>query len=265
MNPEEIVFDVAGLTVGLNTKNILSDISFSLPRGKIWAVIGASGAGKTTLIRSLLGLPRRNGMEAAGKIDFMGKPFSSLSLKEKQRLWGRELGIIFQDSQSSFCPVKTVGSLITQMWKPHESKSEKEIKEICFPLFQRLGLHQEERLWNSYPFELSGGMCQRINIVMAFMMHPSCVLADEPVSALDLSRQKEAARLFKEAAAEGVSMLVATHQVDFARKLADYILVLHKGHVVEANDTERLFEHPEAEFTRELLAARLGERHKEAP
>lgn len=265
MNPEEIVFNVSGLTVGQNRKNILSDISFSLPRGEIWAVIGASGAGKTTLIHSLLGLPAREGMEAAGKIDFMGMPFSSLSRKEKQRLWGKELGIIFQDSQSSFCPVKTIGSLIRQMWEPHESKSEKEIKGICFPLFQRLGLHQEERLWNSYPFELSGGMCQRINIAMAFMMHPSCVLADEPVSALDFSRQKEAGDLFKEAARHGVSMIIATHQLDFARHVADHIIVLHKGHVVEANDAESLFEHPEAEFTRTLLAARLGERHRAAP
>ena len=252
----------------------MEDVSFTLKPGEILGIVGESGSGKSTLIRAALGILGPSGEVAGGRILFQGKDLLRLPPKELQKIRGASLGMVFQDSGASLCPVRTIGSQIYETMAAHQRISRKEAREQALggppwsrksgfrwcgqalALLDRLGFSDGERILKSRPFELSGGMNQRVGIAMAMLLNPSVLLADEPTSALDVSVQKQAVeemllmrRLY------GTAIVLVTHNIGVVSAMADTVLVLKDGRMQEYGPAGQVLENPRAEYTRQLLAA----------
>ena len=235
---------------------VVRNVSFSLAPGEILGIVGESGSGKSTLIRGALGLLGPGGLVTRGDIWFSGKNLPDLPEKEMRRIRGAQIGMIFQDAKASLCPVRTIGSQIRESLSAHQRISRKESDERALELLDKLGFRDGKRILESYPFELSGGMNQRVGIAMACLPNPPVLLADEPTSALDVTVQKQAVeemllmrRLY------GTAMILVTHNIGVVRAMADFVLVLKDGNMVEYGSASQVLDHPRETYTRELLAA----------
>lgn len=216
---------------------VLHDISISLGRGEILAVVGESGCGKSTLLRAAVKLLGAGGLITRGHIWFEGKDLPALSERALRPIRGASIGMIFQDASASLAPVR-------------------EVRKHAFDLFRTLNFEMPERLWESYPFELSGGMCQRVGIVMAMLLRPQVLLADEPTSALDASVEVEVMReLLALRERFGTAIMLVTHDMGVAARMADRLLVLKDGCMVEIGSAADVLRHPQADYTRALIAA----------
>ena len=210
---------------------VLHDISISLGRGEILAVVGESGCGKSTLLRAAVKLLGASGLITRGHIWFEGKDLPALSERALRPIRGASVGMIFQDASASLAPVRTVGEQVFEAVAAHERTTEREVRKRAFDLFRTLHFETPERLWESYPFELSGGMCQRVGIVMAMLLRPQVLLADEPTSALDASVEVEVMReLLALREQFGMAIMLVTHDMGVAARMADRLLVLKDGY-----------------------------------
>ena len=167
------------------------DVSFTLHEGEILGIVGESGSGKSTLIRAAMGLLGPSGAVTRGDILYRGRSLPALTQEELRRINGPELGMIFQNAGASFCPVRTVGSQFYESAAAHGRVSRQDFTEHAVDLLEKIGFADGRRILNSYPFELSGGMQQRVGIAAAMLLKPSVLLADEPTSALDVFVQKQ--------------------------------------------------------------------------
>lgn len=234
----------------------VQDVSLSLQEGEILAIVGESGSGKSTIIKAAMGLLGRSGAITRGDILYRGKSLTGLSPEELRRINGPELGMIFQDSGSSFCPVRTIGAQLYESVAAHETVTKKAFENSALDLLEKLGFEDGNRILKSYPFELSGGMQQRVGIAAAMLLKPSVLLADEPTSALDVFAQKQAVRemmLLRELF--DTSIILVTHNIGVAGAMADNVLVLKDGRVAEYGETQRVFSAPENDYTKKLMAA----------
>ncbi|HIS27600.1 MAG TPA: ABC transporter ATP-binding protein [Candidatus Pullilachnospira intestinigallinarum] len=238
------------------TKPVAEDVSFSLKSGEILGIVGESGSGKSTLIRAALGILGPGGAVTGGNILFQGRNLSGLPEKELRRIRGAAIGMVFQDSGASLCPVRTIKSQIYDTMAAHQKISRREAEKQALSLLERLGFADGERILKSRPFELSGGMNQRIGIALAMLLKPAVLLADEPTSALDVSVQKQAVeemllmrRLY------GTAIVLVTHNIGVVSAMADTVLVLKDGRMQEYGSARQVLGHPGAEYTRQLLAA----------
>lgn len=254
MGEELLIYD--SVEVCFNGRPAVRDVSFSLNPGEILCIVGESGSGKSTLLRAAIGLLGRAGMVTRGDIWFQGENIPDLPKRRLRKIRGSRIGMIFQDPAASLCPVRTVGSQMTESLRAHGPISKKEAKERSLALFDKLGLKDGERIWECRPFELSGGMNQRVGIAMAMLLNPSVLLADEPTSALDVSVQKQAVeemllmrRLY------GTAIVLVTHNIGVVSAMADTVLVLKDGRMQEYGPAGQVLENPRAEYTRQLLAA----------
>ncbi len=185
-----------------------------------------------------------------------GKSLLDLSEKEFRKIRGEQIGMIFQDAGASLCPIRKIGSQIYESITAHKKMTREEAKEKALNLLEKLNFQDVERIWNSYPFELSGGMNQRVGIAIAMLMEPSVLLADEPTSALDVAVQRQVVQeMLSLREMFGTAMLLVTHDIGVASAMADTMLVLKDGAVMEYGDTRQVLEAPENEYTRKLLAA----------
>lgn len=169
----------------------VEDVSFSLSSGEILGIVGESGSGKSTLIKAAMGLLGSEGRVTGGSIRYKGRDLTALPQKELRKLCGPELGYIFQSAGSAFCPIRTVGAQLYETMRAHGKISRAEFGPQALEMLEKLGFENGERILASYPFELSGGMQQRIGIAAAMLLRPSVLLADEPTSALDVTIQKQ--------------------------------------------------------------------------
>lgn len=244
------------MDVCYNGEKVVEDISFSLRQGEILGIVGESGSGKSTVIKAALGILGQGGMVTRGDIWFQGMDLPDLSEKEMRKIRGSRIGMIFQDEKSSLCPIRTIGSQIRESMAAHVSVSKEEADRKALELFERLGFADGERILNSYSFELSGGMNQRVGIAMAMLMNPAVLLADEPTSALDVSVQKQVVEeLLLLRKLYGTAIILVTHNLGVIEAMADSVLVLKNGRVAEYGPAASVLEKPENEYTRELLAA----------
>lgn len=235
---------------------VVRDIHFSLRPGEILGIVGESGSGKSTIIKAALGIIGPGGLVTRGDIWFQGRNLPDLPEKEMRKIRGAQIGMIFQDAGASLCPIRTIGDQIHESMAAHGKKDRAENVGRALELLDKLGFQDGRRILGSYPFEMSGGMNQRIGIALAMLMNPPVLLADEPTSALDVSVQKQVIEemlLMRET--YGTAVLLVTHNIGVIRAMADSVLVLKDGAVVEYGKARQVLEHPKQDYTRELLAA----------
>ena len=227
-----------------NGYRAIKDVSFTVSEGEILGIVGESGSGKSTLIKAAMGLLGDTGLVTRGDIWYKGKNLPDLSASELRRLNGPELGMIFQYAGSSFCPIRTVGAQLYESMTEHEHISIK------------IGFDNAQRILESYPFELSGGMQQRVGIAAAMLLNPSVLLADEPTSALDVSVQKQVVEeMLLVRRTFGTAIVLVTHNIGVIGAMADKVLVMRNGETVEYGETRQVLEDPKEEYTKLLMSA----------
>lgn len=235
---------------------VVHDVSFSVKPGEILGLVGESGSGKSTLIKTAMGLLGDNGLVTKGDILFDGKNIPDLPEKELRKIRGAKIGMIFQDAGASLCPIRTIGAQIYESMSAHMDISRADAQDRAFTLFEKLHFQDSRRIWDSYPFELSGGMNQRAGIVIAMLMNPAVLLADEPTSALDMAVQKQVVLEMKQLRdLFGTAIILVTHDIGVVSAMADTVLVLKDGRKVEYGPARKVLQAPEQTYTKKLLAA----------
>ena len=242
--------------ISYNGKLAVGDVSFTLNEGEILGIVGESGSGKSTLIKAAMGLLGPNGLVTRGDIWYKGKNLPDLKEKELRKLCGPEIGMIFQNAGASFCPIRTVGAQLFESMTEHEGVTRDVFRARAVELMGKIGFEDPARILDSYPFELSGGMQQRVGIAAAMLLNPSILLADEPTSALDVSVQKQVVEemlLVRETF--GSSIIIVTHHIGVIGAMADRVLVMKNGQTVEYGETLQVLNDPQEEYTRTLMSA----------
>lgn len=249
-----MLLEVKNLHIQYVGTEMVHGISFSLNPGEVLSLVGESGSGKTSVIRAILGCLPHEGRVNEGEIIFSGVNM----LKNTPKMWrdisGRNISMIFQDSGSMMNPIRTIGSQFVEYILEHSSmdpqKAEKEAKEML----ERMQLPNPDTIMDSFPFELSGGMRQRVGVAMAMFFRPQLLLADEPTSALDVTTQAQVVKeLMKICREDGTAIILVTHNLGVATYMSDKIMVMQNGHVVEEGTSEAIIENPQANYTKELL------------
>ena len=237
---------------------VLNNINLNVFKGEKIAVVGESGSGKSVMLRIILGILNDKNALISGKVFF--DSIDLRSQKEnymKNNIRGREISMIFQDPMASLNPVFTIRDQITNVIKLKNKKLKKnEVEDIAFDQLKKVSINDIERVLDSYPFQLSGGMAQRILIIMALMNNPKIVLADEPSTALDVTLQKQALNLMNELANEIQSaVLLVTHNLGVVREFAERVYVIYRGTIVEEGLVDDIFNNPQHPYTIALLEA----------
>ena len=242
--------------VSFNGLPVTHDVSFSLHPGEILGIVGESGSGKSTLLKAAMGLLGNGGMVTRGDIWFDGKDLPDLSEKELRKIRGAKIGMIFQDAGASLCPIRTIGDQIYESMAAHGKISREQAKVKALALLEKLQFKNGQRVWDSYPFELSGGMNQRAGIAIAMLMEPLVLLADEPTSALDVLVQKQVMEeMLRLRSIFGTAIMLVTHDIGVVSAMADTVLVLKDGQVMEYGPVRQVLDTPQDAYTRQLLDA----------
>ncbi|ETA81373.1 ABC transporter ATP-binding protein [Youngiibacter fragilis] len=258
----EVILKVEGLTIAFRNRKesfkAVENIGFELKKGEILGIVGESGSGKTITSKAILNLLPDNAGVTDGSISFLGRELSGLSEKEMEKLRGTEIAMIFQDSKMSLDQVYTVGSQITEAILTHEDITRDEAKKRALTLLESVRIPNAPRVFDSYPFELSGGMCQRVMIAIALSCSPKILIADEPTTALDVTVQSQILDLLKEIQrATSMGILLITHDLGVISEVADRVIVMYAGKIMESSTKTELLENPVHPYTRGLIRSML--------
>jgi len=238
---------------GINTA--VDNINFVLEKGKTLCIVGESGSGKSMTSLSIMGLVEEPGRVTAGEILFEGSDLLKKNDDEMRAIRGKDIAMIFQEPMTSLNPSYTVGYQIDEVLRLHKKDLNKiQRKKKVIELFELVGIPIPEDKYNEFPFKLSGGQRQRIMIAMAMACEPKLLIADEPTTALDVTIQAQVLKLMNDLKKEkGTSILFITHDLAVVAQMADEVIVMYRGHVVEQASAKELFENPKHPYTRALL------------
>ena len=258
--PRVPVLDVAGLAVEFRTRagtvRALEDVSLSVHRGECLGVVGESGSGKSVTAYAAMRLLDRAARVTAGRVLFGGADLLSLPERDMAELRGRELSMIFQNPRAALNPIRAVGRQIADVLVRHRGVTRARAPAQAAALLAEVGIPDPARRAAAYPFELSGGMCQRVGIALALACRPALLIADEPTTGLDVTTQAVIMDLVLGLArARGMATVLITHDLGLAARHCDRIAVMHAGHVVEDAPAGALFAAPRHPYTARLLAA----------
>lgn len=249
-----LAFD--NLQIGYAGNLVVKSFSTTLKRGEIVALVGESGSGKTSVLRSAGGLLSPGGSIEGGDIFLEGESLVGLSEKKRQLMLGEKMAVIFQDTGAMLNPLRTIKSQYVEYIRAHRACSKKEAANLATQHLAELNLANADALMNMLPSEMSGGMRQRVGIAMAMTFSPDILLADEPTSALDALTQKHIVeRLSALRTEKGAAILLVTHNLAVAAHLADRIIVMEQGVVVEEGPCAQVIAHPSHPYTKKLCAA----------
>ncbi len=235
---------------------VIKQVSFEVKRGEILVLAGESGSGKTTLLQGIQGLPGTGIRLTGGTMFYAGRDLSRMGRRERSRLWGREITMIFQDSGAAFNPIRSYRKQFAELLKGQGNFRGRESFGEIRECLKSLGFSEGERILDSCPYEMSGGMNQRIAIAAALLLKPRLLLADEPTSALDVITRKEVLEgLLHMQKLTGTAMLLVTHDLGVAAKMAGRLGIVYQGELVECKETEQVLGEPEHPYTKRLVAA----------
>ncbi len=258
---EKSLLSIRNLSISLvgnnnESRNLLDNISFDVNKGEILGIVGESGSGKSITCLSIPGLLNKNLKVVSGEIIFEDTDLRLLSEKELRTYRGNKIAMVFQEPMSSFNPVMRCGQQILEMLEVHTSLNKTELKEKTISLLQKVQLNDPQRAFDSYPHELSGGQLQRVMIAMAISCDPLLLIADECTTALDVTVQKEILLLLKDLNNElGISIIFISHDLGVIKDIADRVVVMKNGIVVEKGTTKNIFNNPQEKYTKVLLAS----------
>lgn len=229
-------------------------VSFSLEAGQTTALVGESGCGKSVTSFSIMQLVNAPGKIVGGEILFKGKDLTSLSDREMRKIRGNEISMIFQEPLTSLNPILKIGAQLDEILLLHQTISKKDAKVKSIEMLKKVGIPRAEQVYDMHPHELSGGMRQRVMIAMALSCNPSLLIADEPTTALDVTIQAQILRLMKNLKKEfETSILLITHDLGVVAELADKVIVMYAGQVVEEADVISLYAEPKHPYTMGLI------------
>ena len=264
------VLEIRGLAVDFKTDtgltHALVNVGFDVPRGKVTAIVGESGSGKSVTANCIMRLIQPPGRIVGGTIDFTPTdmpPFEIVSLRKKdprlQELRGGHISMVFQEPMTALSPVYTVGNQVAEAILCHRKVTRGEAMREAAEMLERVGIGEMDRRIRMYPFEFSGGMRQRVVIAMALVCHPEILICDEPTTALDVTIQAEILTLIKDLQRDlKNSVLFITHDLGVVAQIADQVVVMYQGRVLEIGTVRQVLKEPRHPYTRGLLAAIPG-------
>ena len=256
------LLSVKNLSLGFKSRNttnaVLHDINFDVLANEIVGIVGESGSGKSVTNLAVLGLlPQKSVDISSGEILFEGADLLNYSTQELQEIRGNAISMIFQEPMSSLNPSMRCGKQVTEILQRHKKLSTQEAKTETLRLFEQVKLPRPESVFKAYPHEISGGQKQRVMIAMAIACKPKLLIADEPTTALDVTVQKEIVLLLKELQKEtGMSILFISHDLSLVSEIADRVIVMYKGKIVERGSAASIFKNPQEDYTKALIYAR---------
>jgi peptide/nickel transport system ATP-binding protein len=238
------------------TVRALEHISLEVHKGQTVGIVGESGSGKSVLSYAILGILDAAGRVTSGRAVFGGLDLVRATEQERAEVRGRELSMIFQNPRAALNPIRRVGDQIVDVLKRHTATPKLELRARAIECLAQVRIPDPERRYGAYPYELSGGMCQRVMIALALACNPALLIADEPTTGLDVTTQAAVMDLVAELAkARHMATVLITHDLGLAASYCEHIVVMHAGHVVEAASTRELFTSPRHPYTTRLIAA----------
>jgi len=237
-----------------HVKHVVRAVDFSLERGKTLCIVGESGCGKSLTALALLDLLPAAARRRVARLEFAGQDLASLSPAALAQLRGARIAMIFQDPMTSLNPVFPIGTQLVDVLRRHKRVSRRAAEERAEYLLRRVGITNPRERMRQYPFELSGGLRQRVMIAMALMCGPELLIADEPTTALDVTVQAELLDLLRDIQAEfGLGMVFISHDMGLVARIADHVIVMYAGDIVEGGSVREVLEHPSHPYTAMLL------------
>jgi ABC-type glutathione transport system ATPase component len=258
---EAPLLEVRGLTVAYQDRAqeehiAIHEVELAIHPGEVLGVLGESGCGKTTLALALLGLLPESATIVCGSVFFQGREIAGLRDGDWETIRGAEISLVAQDPSLALCPVRRIGKQVADVVQAHRRWTRRECDEEAARLLKLVHLDEVDRIFSRYPSQLSGGQLQRVVIAQAIACGPQLMIADEPTSALDTIVRAEILDLLQELRLERkMAMLLISHEPEILGKLADRIVVMHEGGIIEAGDFEQLRHRARMPFTRELMGA----------
>jgi peptide/nickel transport system ATP-binding protein len=255
------LLSIRDLTISFGKKKnlleVIHAISFDVWENEIVGIVGESGSGKSVTSLAVMGLLPAKNTQVSGEILFESENILNADAKKMRSLRGKEIAMIFQEPMSALNPSIKCGSQVAEILKLHLKMSSAEARKETISLFNKVKLPRPNEIYNSYPHQISGGQMQRVMIAMAIACKPKLLIADEPTTALDVTVQKEILALLKDIQQETkMAMIFISHDLSLVSEIADRVVVMYQGDVVESAITSELFNNPKAEYTKALLAAR---------
>ena len=238
------------------TVHALEDVSLQVAKGETVGIVGESGSGKSVLSFGILRILDGAARVKQGSITFAGIDMLNASESALQEIRGREISMIFQNPRTALNPIRKIGRQIEDVLRTHTSTLQADLKKKAIECLAQVRITDPERRYSAYPFELSGGQCQRVMIALALACNPSLLIADEPTTGLDVTTQASIMSLVVELAkARHMATILITHDLALASEYCDRVVVMHAGHVVESAPTQQLFARPRHPYTARLIAS----------
>ncbi len=255
---EEIILNVEHLTVSFTTKRgtakAVNDVSFTLRKGEILGLVGESGCGKSVTSKSILRILPPEIAKVSGTVAYRGTDILALPMKELEKYRGNQISMIFQEPMVSLDPLFTVGNQLREVLMVHEKIKKEEADQKVLAMLKEVGIPSPEIRMKQYPFEMSGGMRQRVMIAMALLLHPDILIADEPTTALDVTIQAQILKLLKDINRKfGTAIILITHDLGVIAECADEVAVMYAGRIVEKATVREIFKDPKHPYTQGLL------------
>lgn len=250
------MLEIEKLQIAYGKKEIVHQAEFRVEPGEIIGIVGESGSGKSTMLKGILGILENPGRVTGGQVRYEGTDLLTVSEKKLRRIRGSEIAMVFQHPELSLDPLWKIGKTYYETVRVHRKVTRQQAEKDAVEIMDALHLENPERILNSYPFELSGGMCQRMALAIAIANRPKLLLADEPTSALDVTVQRQVIDTMLELRKQfGTAIVIVSHNMGVIAAMADKVGVMRKGELVEWGAREQVLYHPEHPYTQGLIKA----------
>ena len=254
------ILDIKNMTISFKTDNgdvkVVRNVDLEVNDGEVLAIVGESGSGKSVTMKSIMDILPSYSLVNADTMILNGKNLQELTVKEKSKMLGNEVSMIFQDPMTALNPLKKIGSHLVEIIRRHQKISKKEAKVLAIEMLGKVGIPSPEKRMEQYPHEFSGGMRQRVLIAMALCSHPKLLIADEPTTALDVTIQAQILRLLKQLhEKEKMNIILITHDLGVVASIADRIAVMYGGRIMEVGTKDEILYNPQNPYTKALLKA----------